>query len=463
MKLDKNISRRDFMKLLGWAGITATVPMTMAPSAVTDYVGTGGKLFVMLHAGGGWDPSSLTDPKGNGNGINRFTNGDIISAVAGFNFAPNLVNAGSNTYDGSGTSLNRLFLNRFASRLLVINGVDMETNNHGVGPRYAWSGKIQEGHPTFNALLSAACAPNLPLSFITNGGYQNTAGLIASTRVTNTNQIEEISQPNLLNSQNIFTANTFNRIKSVRDARHTAKETDQRLPVIKNAMMSLTSARIGEADLNNFVTFFNSMTPFTGANVTNTYSSPESNRVVRIVNQFRVAWAAYQANICSSVNLNVGGFDTHSNHDAQHFPRLAAIVDALMHIDDIITATAGFTQSQAFFAVSSDFGRTPRYNGGNGKDHWPINSFMFIHDGGANLRTGTIGATDSDQRARKVLANTPTTVDDASGITIKPTHIQRAMRKYAGLITSGGEHALATQFGVGAEEGNMDTLISTAT
>jgi uncharacterized protein (DUF1501 family) len=43
--------------------------------------------------------------------------------------------------------------------------------------------------------------------------------------------------------------------------------------------------------------------------------------------------------------------------------------------------------------MSGEFGRTPRINGGAGRDHWPQASFFFMAGGG--LRTGqVIGSTN---------------------------------------------------------------------
>jgi uncharacterized protein (DUF1501 family) len=45
--------------------------------------------------------------------------------------------------------------------------------------------------------------------------------------------------------------------------------------------------------------------------------------------------------------------------------------------------------------AQSEMGRTPTYNSGNGKDHWPIGSIMFL---GCGIRGNrVIGATDEGQ------------------------------------------------------------------
>jgi uncharacterized protein (DUF1501 family) len=79
--------------------------------------------------------------------------------------------------------------------------------------------------------------------------------------------------------------------------------------------------------------------------------------------------------------------------------------------------------------VGSDFGRTPGYNDGNGKDHWPITSMMAL---GAGIRGNrVVGGTDDRHRALKV--NPTTLLPDDGGIVLRPEHVHRALRRLAGI------------------------------
>ncbi len=62
------MQRRDFIRLAGAASLSVLAPPAMAvpskdsifrPSSLYD-----GPFFVLVNAGGGWDPTSLCDPKG---------------------------------------------------------------------------------------------------------------------------------------------------------------------------------------------------------------------------------------------------------------------------------------------------------------------------------------------------------------------------------------------------------------
>jgi uncharacterized protein (DUF1501 family) len=91
------------------------------------------------------------------------------------------------------------------------------------------------------------------------------------------------------------------------------------------------------------------------------------------------------------VSLSWGGWDTHGDNfnilrkQLPDFDRgLGALVedlDARGMLDDVA------------IVVSGEFGRTPRINGGAGRDHWSKAAFALLAGGG--LRTGqVIGATN---------------------------------------------------------------------
>lgn len=92
-----------------------------------------------------------------------------------------------------------------------------------------------------------------------------------------------------------------------------------------------------------------------------------------------------------SVSLAVNGWDTHGdnfNAMRRKLPALDAALSSL--IEDL--ANSGRLE-ETVILMSGEFGRTPRINGGAGRDHWPYASFFFVAGGG--LRTGqVIGSTN---------------------------------------------------------------------
>ena len=92
--------------------------------------------------------------------------------------------------------------------------------------------------------------------------------------------------------------------------------------------------------------------------------------------------------------------------------------------------------------IQSEMGRTPTYNKGNGKDHWSIDSVMFLGPGIKGNRV--IGATDEKQFGVALNPQSLAT-EKEKGIKVRPEHIHEALRQYAGIA----EHPLSKKFPLG--------------
>ena len=71
--------------------------------------------------------------------------------------------------------------------------------------------------------------------------------------------------------------------------------------------------------------------------------------------------------------------------------------------------------------VGSDFSRTPYYNSGAGKDHWPVGSYMVMEKN-APYTNRVIGATDEEQNALGLDTRTFST-SSFSGTKLVPAHV----------------------------------------
>ena len=91
------------------------------------------------------------------------------------------------------------------------------------------------------------------------------------------------------------------------------------------------------------------------------------------------------------VSLSVGGWDTHGDNFNQMRRQLPPLDQALTGLIEDLDAHG--LLDQTIIMMSGEFGRTPRVNGGAGRDHWARASFFFLAGGG--MRHGQmIGATN---------------------------------------------------------------------
>ena len=154
------MKRRTILKSLvaAFAGVSA---MRLPLANASDYRG---KLFVFVQADGGWDPTSFCDPKANTLGeraINHWAEYDEIRQAGNIRYAP--------------FGRNKAFFEKYYDRMLVINGVDAQTNSHTVGVVHNWSGRNSEGYPTTTALLAAYYAPAAAAPYLSFGGFSVTS------------------------------------------------------------------------------------------------------------------------------------------------------------------------------------------------------------------------------------------------------------------------------------------------
>lgn len=402
------MDRRDFLKIASTAGLgvaAASLPFASDASA-EQYTGT---LYITINAGGGWDVTSFCDPKG--------STGPMDPSPMNHYLATDIGTAGNLKYAPDPDGNNKLFFDKYYPDLMVLNGVDTSTNSHDVGSRVTWSGTLVENKASFAALVAGAYGGSLPMAYITNGGYDVAAGVVAVTRVGNIDAVRRIAYPNIIdplydqNQTPFYSDETAQRIIDVRNARHQAYAGKQNLPRIQQSMGMLYTARSGQNELKKLTEFL-----------------PDQLEQSNLRRQAQIALAAYRAGICVSANLGIGGFDTHGNNDQQQFARLAEIWDG---IDYLVTESkAQGIWGNIVIIVGSDFGRTPGYNDGNGKDHWSITSMLLM---GKGIPGNTVIGKTTDR-------HNPLNVDPATlapieggGVRLKPGHVHRALRRLAGI------------------------------
>ncbi len=412
------MKRRAFLRTLTVLGAGHALPMTLVPAA---FGATPARFLVSINADGGWDPTGLIDPKGNalrsdGRGaVNHYAESAIKSA-GNLRYAayPDGIEPPAITSPGHLDT----FFAAHHQRLLVINGVDTQTNGHDSGRRFVWSGRLEEGFPSVAALAAAPYADQ-PMAFISNGGYDYTASLVASVRTAGANTFIALAFPNSQYADNAsrrnegyMSASAYDRVQAARSARLERLQQAETLPRRVAQMDQLETVRDGDLSLSGMLDKLPA-TVSTG-----------------LKGQAEVAAAAFASGLAVSANLNLGGFDTHGNHDQAQTDALTRLLEGIDHLWNEIVRHG--LQDKVTVVIGSDFGRTPFYNTGAGKDHWNVTSLMAMGAGITGNRV--IGETDANFQVRKL--NAGTLQPHSSGLIVTPQHIHRALRDFLGVPAS---------------------------
>jgi uncharacterized protein DUF1501 len=405
------IKRRHLLQLASLAGLSVVAPAGVKRLRAQEsrYAGP---MWFFVHAGGGWDPTMLCDPKGTP-AINRTYTVEQIGRAGNIAYAPIVYGEGANAYS------NQKFFEKFGPRLCVINGVETMTNNHDTGTVHTWSGRLGDGNPALGALIAGVVAPNKPLAFVSGGGFDKTEGLTSVTRVDNIDVLSRIAYPNrndpAKEDDRFHSADTAARIAQFQRERLDAAAQAQTLPALGGVMGQLLLSRTGSNELDLLMQHAPSQEEIRNA----------PNNLLR---QAMIAIAGYQAGISVCVSASVGGFDTHGNHDANQANALGNLLTGLDLLIDYATQKIG---DNFVVVVGSDFGRTPVYNQQNGKDHWSATSMMVLGKGVRGDRV--IGATDERQLSVGVDPSSLAPTNERNAPKITPGVVHRALRQLAGV------------------------------
>jgi hypothetical protein len=434
------MDRRDFLKLSSCAGLSVVAPAAFGGRDLSAgrrgihaeaHTGT---FFLLFHAGGGWDPTSFCDPKGS-NGpndpdpMNRYEK-SMIGEAGNLRFPMEFPDP-NNPDGGFGEGIIPAFFEEHYQDLLVINGVDMQTNGHDQGTRHAWTGRLSEGFPSLGAYLAGTYNSTLPMSFLAFGGYTETAGVAPQSRASNIGALRTLAYPARQNfddpESTYLSSRALELVEEAQWHRDQALIAGQGLPKINHSMSTLYESRSGSNELKRL----------------QEYLPEDTSNGLR--GQVEIALAAYRAGISVAANLSSGGFDTHGNHDQSHIPRLETVLDAMSYARNLAQELG--IGDKVVIMASSDFGRTPGYNDGNGKDHWSISSMLMMGAGIQGNRV--IGKTTEGHRAYGI--NTDLSVDEREDAPLKitPAHIHSAIRKQYAL---GADNELASMFPLTNEE-----------
>ena len=419
------MKRRTLLKAMSSLGVLPALSYSALSRGVVDG-GHEGPLLLQVHAEGGWDVSSYCDPKVNQPGERPITTwSDTLDPVryGGVQFAPFANNA--------------WFAEKYHQHMLVINGVDLQTNSHTTGVLHNWSGRNAAGYPALTALFAAHHAPTAPMAYVNFGGFGATENIISYTKLQgNPARIAKIVEPNL---QGIIRENAdyedghpvyfrkpaeLSLIEEHRQARlKRLGLLGQLAPREAANLEAFTEAIQARGPLKAFADYLpQAEAIFPPDEITNN----------NLKAQVQVASSAFAAGVACAADVQMGGFDTHDDHDALHKP-LVQLLNESIDLIWTLAETAGYAD-RLTVVVGSDFARTPEYNSQQGKDHWPIGSVIVMQKA-PSWGSRVVGLTDESQNA---IAIDPVSLqaNSATGAIIYPKDVHQQLRHLLGLTGS---------------------------
>ena len=321
-----------------------------------------------------------------------------------------------------------------ADQLRVLNGVDNRTNSHDTGTMYADTGSMSAGYPDFSALYAAVQGADRPLAWMTDGrGNDEPAGLVARSAAADANFFGILGNPT-----NDMVEPFANALDIAQTKRSQLQASQENLPLRSQYRSQLYLVRDQGLEFAGVAAQISDPVAGSPADLIRLAAGGSGTR-----NHMRIGAAGFSTGMASSMQVGFGGFDTHGDHDNSHYPRIRTVLSDLHYLFQALEVYGVLQQTTV--VVGSDFGRTPWYNDGDGKDHWAVTSYMLLGNGVAggtavNATNGLIEALNVDPASMAPVAS--------GGVKMTATHLHAEMRKLAQIDS----HPFALRFPLEAEE-----------
>lgn len=394
------MNRREF--LAGTASVLGYLSAPRFLSAATSF--SLQRRVVFIEAVGGWDALEII-PK--------------PASTSGIDMSYELAQA--QTLAGTDVHIGR-WLPRIAehgNKVLLVNGLAMGTTSHTAGRAYMNTCVLSNTGRVNSAAISAIVASEgtSTIPIIQLAGASEPAidrGLLNPVSVV---RAEHLSlYRSMYPETDAALAQNLGLLRYLEDSIDQQDQARRVGEVINDRLGALQSA--AERVHDQFTSKVGSKLAVTSDELANfTRGAPQGLRE-NIAQSFALTSKLLRGNICDVVSIGIGGFDTHSNQT----PRLQPILSSLDYVVGQLVAEldAADQLDNTLIVITSDFGRTPKVNSSNGRDHWPVGVAMLI---GGNIAGGrVVGATDDNFRGLKVDGTTGA-VDEADGIQLNPTHV----------------------------------------
>ncbi|MPW31987.1 DUF1501 domain-containing protein [Agarivorans sp. B2Z047] len=398
------MDRRAFIKALALTGVA----LKFAPFSMAAGSSLGQRNYIYIYGHGGWDPTSICDPKGdiyydddaNRGVINNYPVSSIKQA-GNIRYAPLL--------DPSYTGINHMedFFNNHYGNLRVFNGVDHGTNSHSIGVYTSMSGSPSPAYPVLPAFIAAEYK-ELVMTYYLGSGYGQTGGLVNATRI---NKVDDLYK---LVEKSPYLSEDLTDFINNKHAENMVDVVEGSLPgAEKEGVLEFLDAHAGSDEIDLLLDYL------------------PNNVSDGTMGQVEIAAAAIAAGLTCTAQVQIGGFDTHGDHDVHHNNALMSYFEVANYMISELERLN--LASNTTLVFSSDFGRTPWYNTDNGKDHWLTSSMMVWSK--EMVGNKVIGATNN--KFSPIPVNPETLeLDESSGVTLTPSHIHKAIRDREGLLGS---------------------------
>jgi hypothetical protein len=395
---------RDGVSLVAGVSVGSLLGGTFARAQSESY--TPQRKLIWINMSGGWDILEVTDPK--------------MSSTSGIDMSyswgeANLL-AGSGTSERVGRWIPRMAA--IGSDMVIVRGIAMGTTSHMAGSVYMDTGILSNAGrvnaASIPAIVASESVATIPIIQL-NGGSdpQIDRGLLKPVSV--------------VRAGNLDLYRSMYPTASDQVARRIAMLDYLKASLTKFGEQTGTSDRLSalsaaeEKIRAQFNAGVGSRLQLVDADRAPFQANAPMGMNRGMADAFALTLKLINNDLVTCVNLGIGGFDTHAGQAARLQPILTNVDHFISTLVEQLR-TSGKLDS-TLIVLYSDFGRTPKINNSNGRDHWPVGGAIMI---GGGIEGGrVVGGTDDNMLA--LSANAQSGAVDSSGVQVAPTHLGGAV------------------------------------
>ncbi len=363
--------------------------------------------FLFFYAGGGWDTTTVLDPHFGSSGVDM----DPDTYMGG--------NGILNYTAGPDRPLVGRFFERWGNRTAIVNGIDAHSVGHDSAMQFVMTGTSASSYADWPTIIAANSTLEYPMPHVVFSGpsYPGTSAsavvragggtllelLDGSILGKSDSPTPRFSEP----SDAMIDAFVYDRVgRFAAQQRGNGAERGESLRANLERAMELEGRRF-EAGLSDL-----------GRSMV--------EQGVKAAELFRLGLSR-----CAMIGID-GGFDTHGDERQQILnqdPFFGALDEIMDHLSSTPGHTTRYLIDEVVIVALSEFGRTPKFNGSGGKDHWPYGSALVVGSGVAGGQS--LGVTDDKLIAKPIDMSTGREKSDGDMLACE--HLGTALLKLGGL------------------------------
>jgi uncharacterized protein (DUF1501 family) len=367
----RSLSRRRLF--LDGAALSSLGALGWTPSMARSAQGE--RKFLFFFASGAWDHTAVLEPH-HGSDFVDHQQDSYLRELGGLRHTAN---------DQTMEAVSRYF-SRWGGKSAIVNGIDAHTVGHDTGRQMTMTGTSADNYPDWPTVLAAKGSGEYPLPHVVFGGPSFGGHLSSAVVRAGGGTLLDLIEGSIVGasdtpapllqgpSEQILDSFVYDRVAAFAGKRGSMPgasrgRTDSLLANMDRSMeIEGRKFEAGLGELGNTVL----------------------DQAIKATEMMRLGLSR-----TAMVGIP-GGWDTHGGNAPQEV-QFNNFFDALDQLMDHLASTPGLSTpwqiDETVIVCLSEFGRTPMFNGAQGKDHWPYNSALVC---GSGIRGGrSLGAADS--------------------------------------------------------------------